>query len=42
MINEKHLIIAIDDSELILTQLQLLISNQTPCTFKGFNSVCLH
>ncbi|MCG9768946.1 EAL domain-containing response regulator [Pseudoalteromonas sp. CO348] len=38
MINEKHLIIAIDDSELILTQLQLLISNQTPCTFKGFNS----
>ncbi|MEJ6473216.1 EAL domain-containing response regulator [Pseudoalteromonas piscicida] len=38
MINDKHLIIAIDDSELILTQLQLLISNQTPCLFEGFSS----
>ncbi|TMN40298.1 EAL domain-containing response regulator [Pseudoalteromonas sp. S2755] len=38
MIDNKHLIIAIDDSELILTQLQLLVANQTPCLFKGFIS----
>ncbi|NUZ09969.1 EAL domain-containing response regulator [Pseudoalteromonas sp. McH1-7] len=38
MANNKPLIIAIDDSELMLTQLQLLVANQTPRKFMGYNS----
>lgn len=34
--NEKHLIVAIDDSKITLTQLEMLISNQRKVRFKGF------
>ena len=37
MLDNSPLILAIDDSQLILTQLKLLIENQTPCRFIGFD-----
>ena len=37
MLDKSPLILAIDDSQLILTQLKLLIENQTPCHFIGFD-----
>lgn len=37
MLEQPPLILAIDDSQLILTQLEFLISNQTPCDFIGFD-----
>ncbi|MFY8282750.1 EAL domain-containing response regulator [Pseudoalteromonas sp. SSMSWG5] len=37
MLEQPPLILAIDDSQLVLTQLEFLISNQTPCKFIGFD-----
>lgn len=37
MPSNSPLILAIDDSQLILTQLKLLIENQLPCRFVGFD-----
>ncbi|WP_209328329.1 EAL domain-containing protein [Pseudoalteromonas sp. PA2MD11] len=37
MLENTPLILAIDDSQLVLTQLEFLIANQTPCNFIGFD-----
>ena len=37
MLETTPIIVAIDDSQLVLTQLKLLIENKTPCKFVGFD-----